>query len=387
MRATLCAAVLAFSIVSATPAATQASAVPDTPLGRLVTAMPAGTWLELPAKNRISDVYPSGNGHPAWGVLGPMGVVRAWGGGAVGDGKLFVWGGGHHDYGGNEMYAFDLATMTWSRLTDPSRYTADCSSGTMCSTVDGTPTSVHSYDGMEWLPKAGRLWVGGGSAYQVGWGTPQAFLFDPRTRRWERTENVWGDWLQSDYDPVTESLVVSGSQVGLLALHDGLTGRRRAQSGKGRTFHDVAGALDFDRRVFVALDIEAPLAWPLPPGALGRIPYLQSNSYMRAARVEGGRRVAFHPPRAHRSGIAYHPPGRRFAVWNGDPTVYFLDAGDWTWTEVAPPGGKGPSAYRDAARKQLRTAGIYGRWRWLPDYGVFLGYNDDEGRPWVFKAP
>src|SRR3546814_1403457 len=48
-------------------------------------------------------------------------VLGAWNGGAFdrARGEFRVHGGGHADYGGNEVYAFDFATLTWTRETNP----------------------------------------------------------------------------------------------------------------------------------------------------------------------------------------------------------------------------------------------------------------------------
>ena len=41
------------------------------------------------------------------------GIVYAWSGGTVDTvkGRLLVWGGGHSDYWGNELYALDVASL------------------------------------------------------------------------------------------------------------------------------------------------------------------------------------------------------------------------------------------------------------------------------------
>lgn len=257
----------------------------------------------------------------------------------------------------------------------------------ICRTVAGTPVSVHSYDGMEWLPQIGKLWVGGGSSWRSGAGHPQAFLFDPRTRKWERAPDIFGDWLQSDYDPVNHALLVTGSQTGAIRMLDGRTLKTIGQSGRSWTFDDVSGAFDFHRRLFVALGTRQMIVWALPKGPPPPNGFLPGGDLRKTARIENGQRVDFHPPLAHRAALVYHPPSRRFVMWNGDPTIYVLDPETWVWSEIKPKGTEAPSTWRDAERKQLRSAGIYGRWRWLPDYGVFLGYNDEAGVPWLFKMP
>ena len=50
-------------------------------------------------------------------------VTEAWNSGVFDTtrNRLIVWGGGHRNYSGNEIYALDLNTLTMQRLTDPAR--------------------------------------------------------------------------------------------------------------------------------------------------------------------------------------------------------------------------------------------------------------------------
>src|SRR5687768_14643640 len=74
-----------------------------------------GRWLEIP-NSRLIDVAPSDSPGGT-----PLKVV-AWSGGALDTrrAQVLVWGGGHSDYAGNEVYAFDLGSRQWRRLTEPS---------------------------------------------------------------------------------------------------------------------------------------------------------------------------------------------------------------------------------------------------------------------------
>ena len=45
--------------------------------------------------------------------------------------RLLVSGGGHNDYGGNEVYAFSLMDLKWLRLTDPIAFLIDIQNTTM----------------------------------------------------------------------------------------------------------------------------------------------------------------------------------------------------------------------------------------------------------------
>src|SRR5437879_4054984 len=36
--------------------------------------------------------------------------------------RMIVWGGGHQDYAGNEIYTFDIGTLSWSSVNNPSAF-------------------------------------------------------------------------------------------------------------------------------------------------------------------------------------------------------------------------------------------------------------------------
>ncbi len=68
----------------------------------------------------ISSVWPPDLDRRTRMVVGPRAVLIAWNGAAFDEESLFFYfmGGGHADYGGNEVYEFDLKTERWARLTD-----------------------------------------------------------------------------------------------------------------------------------------------------------------------------------------------------------------------------------------------------------------------------
>ena len=87
-------------------------------------------WYEIPdTKLRPLDpgmgsaVNPNYPDKTTWyGTAGRFeGIFDAWNSGAYDTkrDKLYIWGGGHGDYFGNEIYALDLNNLSISRLTDP----------------------------------------------------------------------------------------------------------------------------------------------------------------------------------------------------------------------------------------------------------------------------
>jgi hypothetical protein len=96
-------------------------------------------------------------------------------------GSILTLGGGDADYWGNEVYAFDLATNVWTRLTNPSTaltgqaYPGDTTFDPVHGEyADGTPGAAHTYNVLVVIPggtggKGILLWLIG--LYVYGRGT------------------------------------------------------------------------------------------------------------------------------------------------------------------------------------------------------------------------
>ncbi len=148
----------------------------------------ADIWNPLPGAP-FGDVCACANGFPE--VCGSTFCAGAFAfSGAAFDSvrnRVVQWGGGHDDYYGNELYAFDLSTATWSMLTDPSPPT---NPGSCVETLeDGAPNSRHTYGGLAILPRSDQLFaIGGSLACGPGDGSASAWLYSFGDRSWERIE-------------------------------------------------------------------------------------------------------------------------------------------------------------------------------------------------------
>src|SRR6266849_3963 len=139
----------------------------------------------------------------------PGNVLVAWSGAAYDSkrARVLFHGGGHVDYAGNEVYAFDVNTFRWSRIWGPSPQipAAEVSEG-RDEYPDGNPAAVHSYDGLNYIPDVDKLWRGGGSLWSgSGGGTQATWMLDLASNRWQRMANsrVLGVSVTSEYDPVS----------------------------------------------------------------------------------------------------------------------------------------------------------------------------------------
>lgn len=129
-----------------------------------VASIAPGTWAAV-GQNSLDDVDPAKDdalnrnfpeAAPWRGTSGQAAVVQSWNGGAFATtfgskGSLILHGGGHHNYFGSEVYAFDMATQRWSRISNP--YTGSLnfpySDGSF---PDGSPSVAHTYDMLEFDP-------------------------------------------------------------------------------------------------------------------------------------------------------------------------------------------------------------------------------------------
>ena len=199
-------AALVLCLGSTVAEAARLSNIVDAPAPDWVLALEPGTWAEV-GVNTLSDVdpaqdpaanpsYPSA---PPWrGAAGQKAVVNAWNGGAFAAnlgrlGSLLTFGGGHNDYFGNEVYAFDLEKLRWSRVTDPFSAPRDTLTGFYehAEFADGSPLPPHTYDYVDYHPGTNsfvvlkgvqQLGVSGGSSS----GSP-AHLLNFGDLKWRRS--------------------------------------------------------------------------------------------------------------------------------------------------------------------------------------------------------
>src|SRR5215469_12736325 len=82
--------------------------------------------------------------------------------------RLILWGGGHTDYAGNEIYSLELSESppTLVRLNPPSppNSTNNC----VETLSDGRPNSRHTYDSLVYLPNQDEMFVFRGSLDRCG---------------------------------------------------------------------------------------------------------------------------------------------------------------------------------------------------------------------------
>ncbi|HVW64350.1 MAG TPA: PEP-CTERM sorting domain-containing protein [Nitrosospira sp.] len=129
-------------------------------LSSLLDATPAGGWVKA-STNYFSDAWPTGaDAVQLDSYRFPGQIVRAWSSFAwdPASGSLMLWGGGHANYAGNEMYVWDGSTGAWGRGSLPSRIDSNYF------VVGGNaPQPAHTYDNNLYLPVNGMFLTFGGA--------------------------------------------------------------------------------------------------------------------------------------------------------------------------------------------------------------------------------
>jgi len=98
-----------------------------------------------------------------WGNSGSKSVLGAWNSAAFDavNNRMYFFGGGHKDYGGNEVYMYDFDALSWSRITDPAPLVVveGAGGGDPAYIPQSSPAAPHTYDGLLWNPVSQTMWL------------------------------------------------------------------------------------------------------------------------------------------------------------------------------------------------------------------------------------
>ncbi|TVR83912.1 MAG: tandem-95 repeat protein, partial [Rhodospirillales bacterium] len=353
-------------------------------LEAIVSTMQPGEWRELPDTQApwltraehdaiVAAAPPGAAGF--WGVQGPGGGILRVFSGAELDPNGYRWffkGGGHNQYGGNEVYQFSFDTLTWERLTEPSAYDPETTFP-----YEG-PTSRHTYDALAWNPITETLWVGGRSSYVPGSGgsgpvEPGVWELDPNTRTWTFHEDLeLPPPMQMTFNPETGRLF-------------GLFGYRQDHHAREYDADGTMVPVDYGRNMGV---------WDAKAGLLtakGQMYYfgLGDGQPGRPAILEisaGTSRVLLHEwPQEIRdveggaAGIAYDETFDRFVIWGGDNRL-------WTWSfddqQVRRFNLEGSAPLEPMGLSTIQDKFVY-----LPGVDAFAAFAHRDSNVWLLKAP
>lgn len=142
------------------------------PLLDVVRQMPEGSWQRVNI-NRYADAWTPAALRPLYrgANVNPSKIIGAWSSFAWDSnrGDLIIYGGGHANYSGNDVYRWRSRTLSWERAALPSEVSFIGSNS--WAAIDGTdaaPTSAHTYDNAVFLPLIDRYMNFGGAIQDTG---------------------------------------------------------------------------------------------------------------------------------------------------------------------------------------------------------------------------
>jgi hypothetical protein len=303
------------------------------------------------------------------GNTGCRSVLAAWSGG-VADTKrnrLIVWGGGHSDYFGNEVYALNLAPPSLVRLTDPS----PISNVNSCpeAYVDGRPSSRHTYEGLVYVPQEDAMFSFGGSKSSCGAMSQSIWKLDLATLQWTLMEPhrgatfLYAAGISAEYDPNTHAVFFSDTEH--FFRYEPATNTVKELADLHGVDYQQSGVLDPDHKLFLVIGYNQKF---------GAIRIDHSSKYNledwsgKVQRCDALLRVP-------NPGLAYDPVQRMVVGWVGGNSVYLFDPDRKVCTEKTFPGGPG----------QAQQKGTNGRFRYFPELGAFALVNDWKTNAYVLR--
>jgi hypothetical protein len=332
-------------------------AATSAPMPAALANLAPGQWLELP-NTKIRSVLPAVVQQGS-----PTAIVNAWNGGTVDSARsrLLVWGGGHSDYWGNEMYALDLGSMSIQLIVPPSSHTSEAT----CTAAlpDRTPTSRHVYDGLAYIAHADRMFATDGSLTPCGYAGGGTWTFGFGTTAWQQMLGTGGPTTgygtMAVYDAATKQVFVKDQADFYAYSLESNTYRKLNASTQSVDYH-LSATIDTKRRKFVML------------GDGVKVIDLATNQMTTLATTNTPALATS----KQSPGLAYDPVADRIVAWHGGGQVWALNLDTGAWTQVA--ANAGPTA---AAPVQ----GTFGRWGYIPQYKLFALINDIDQNAWVFR--
>lgn len=344
----------------------------------LLSATCRGCWADAgiaagvttPAMSSVAPVPPpSGN-------TGVNSVTLAWSGGAfdTDDSIMVVWGGGHTDYCGNEVYEFALSTLDWRRVTQPSvcpPLTADIDPY-----PDGRPASRHTYGNLAYMPQTHQVASVGGVIYgSAGNGSSITWLFDVLKYSWTQKSRRGGSGGGSvgGYDSADGNLYYAqGGKRGISRYNPKLDYWTSLGNGEQADYHQN-GAVDSVNEHIVAVGNSHLYVYDFGGNLVDRSSSATGDETCQNYSGPNGQGAP---------GFVFIATSHLFVcLAPGNAALYFLDPVQWNWT-----------AHRASASNRVipppesaGANGLYGRFAYDPNHDCFVYVPDYRAHVFLYR--
>jgi len=409
----------------------------------VIAQMPEGNWSRVNLNN-FSDVWTPADLRPLMGLGNPppSKIILAWSSFAWDSnrGNLLLYGGGHANYRGNDVYLWRGATQRWERASLPSEMVQDSlGNWNAIDGADNAPASAHTYDNALFFPLLDRLVMFGGAADANGGHYLRKatettsrktglYLFDPARADGNKVGgttgshvkrvaahpeivggNMWANrdnWINAGAasTPPNEAYVNGCSGYAEEGGKD-VAYLRTASALYRFTINDLANPVaDNWQRVGVYWNgpgSKATCAYDASRKTLVRtatnaVPFVywnlatpgpQNKDVAFSATEPSGEFLQLLSSNAIQiadCALDFDPQRRNYALWCGDGRV-------WTLTPPATLAPSGWTIRRNAAPTSAVPngdvgTGILGKWKYIPNLDAFIALQDSVlGNVWIYK--
>jgi hypothetical protein len=354
--------VLAAAMLTA-PAALASSSFPA---NATLAAIPDNTWSQV-----------TGTGPPT-GALAYSGMAYD-----SKHHKLLVFGGGHWDYSGNEIWVFDINTLSWSKAYEPvpeSAYTSQYASSQYPGAImypdpsaplsEAQPLTRHTYDTVEFIESQGVLFTRGRYTWGSGqqgycWGCEDTWTYDLETNKWTYRNLAGAPVDKGDgaaaYDPVADLMVVASH--GDTFVYDINTDQWTKRFPSGTPVSSIETVMEYDskRHVMYLFGGEFPGSnelWQYDPAANAWTKLNPSGQL---------------PPAAGGYGLAYDRIDDVLIAFHGSAGTWVYHPDVSAWTQQSPTTGNPPASGR-----------VHGDLKYDPINNVVFLVSD-RGGTWAYR--
>lgn len=414
-----------------------------------IAAMQEGEWRQVNA-NTFEETWTPADQRPFFNVSGsnptPFKLISAWSsyGWDTRRGDLIIYGGGHGNYSGNDVYRWRSSTLRWERIALPSEIASIPGVNGGWMTVDGpdaSPGSAHTYDNNIYLPIVDRFVAFGGAIFNTGgvyaredenspgtYRTTGPYFLDPSRADGEKVGGLTGSHVQrvAPHPEIVGARLWSNRDIhkylaGQALPKNHINGCTAYTEENGRDVVYISGGNARDLFRYEVGDLADPLTdridkvgqWYV--GATNQMTcaydpvarlFVKTGSNTkpftfwdlnfasathRDQAVEVNESVAAFVDWLDANGLNInkcamdHDPMRgRYLVWCGGGKV---------WSLASPPdnaaSGWSMTQLAPAVLPQPTTnleTGILGKWHYAPGYDVFVALQDStQGNVWIYK--
>jgi len=347
-------------------------------------------------------------------------IILPWSGGAGDDvnQRLYVFGGGHTDYGGNQLMALDLrGTPSWEIFYAPDKvayptdqqglvpnwesYNPYVESGDTqhYPASGGSPSSRHTYFGLAFAPAQNSLYAFSGAVYHLGDNSPEAWAISASTRTWQLLAPYGNGYMGAvALNPNTGHFVGYDGQYNIYdydpVAHTRTTLSTSIPASVGQNWAAAVDPID-NLFIFITGD-QYPPEYQYNNGPA-------SKGYIRGYNLSTRASIIWDDPSCNGAPVyqamglewdsalglmvGYPSFGNQIILLNSQPNAVVTNYGtvpSHKCLQVTIGSTKGTDYPPDSTNPSNYTGG-FGRFRYFPSLDIFVNVNDASNNAWILR--